>query len=121
MVLTYFYLFIAVVLEAIATTALKLTEQFTKPVPIAVMVVCYAASFYFFTLVLKNIPLGITYALWSGLGLVLIIIIGAVRFKVPDILGIVLIYSWDCDYLSKFSKEQFCGTMRVVLEKIKVS
>ena len=85
MVLTYFYLFIAVVLEAIATTALKLTEQFTKPVPIAVMVVCYAASFYFFTLVLKNIPLGITYALWSGLGLVLIIIIGAVRFKeIPD-------------------------------------
>ena len=79
MVLTYFYLFIAVVLEAIATTALKLTEQFTKPVPIAVMVVCYAASFYFFTLVLKNIPLGITYALWSGLGLVLIIIIGAVK------------------------------------------
>ena len=62
MVLTYFYLFIAVVLEAIATTALKLTEQFTKPVPIAVMVVCYAISFYFFTLVLK-IPLGITYAL----------------------------------------------------------
>ena len=59
------------------------------------MVVCYAASFYFFTLVLKNIPLGITYALWSGLGLVLIIIIGAVRFKeipdLPAILGIVLI------------------------------
>lgn len=87
---TYFYLFIAVVLETIAATALKLTEQFTKPIPIIVMVICYAISFYFFTLVLKNLPLGITYALWSGLGLILIVIIGAVQFKeIPDLAAIL--------------------------------
>ncbi len=93
--IAYFYLFAAIILEVIATTALKFSEQFTKPIPVVVMVVFYLTSFYFFTLVLKYLPLGVAEALWSGLGLILIVIIGAVQFKeIPDlaaILGILLI------------------------------
>ena len=93
--MAYAYLFVAIVAELIGTTALKATEEFTKLVPSLVVVVGYGIAFYFLTLVLRTIPLGITYAVWSGVGIVLIAIAGAVVFKqIPDapaIIGMSLI------------------------------
>jgi multidrug transporter EmrE-like cation transporter len=65
---TYLYLLIAIVAEIIATTSLKTSEQFTKLWP-SVLVVCgYITAFYFLSLTLKKMEIGITYALWSGVG-----------------------------------------------------
>ena len=70
--MTYAFLFTAIVLEVIGTSALKASEQFTKLLPIIVMVVCYGTSFFFLSLVLRTLPVGIAYAIWSGLGIVLV-------------------------------------------------
>ena len=94
---TYLFLALAIIAEVVATTSLKATEEFTKIVPTIIMIVAYLVSFYFMTLVLKFIPLGITYAIWSGVGIVLVAIVGAWRFKeipdLPSILGMGLIIS----------------------------
>lgn len=94
---TYLFLALAIIAEVVATTSLKATEEFTKIVPTIIMIVAYLVSFYFMTLVLKFIPLGITYAIWSGIGIVLVAIVGAWRFKeipdLPSILGMGLIIS----------------------------
>ena len=86
---------IAIVTEVIATTALKSCEGFTKLWPSVIVVVGYTLSFYFFALTLKVIPTGIAYAIWSGVGMVLIAIIGWVYFHqkldLPAILGMGLI------------------------------
>lgn len=91
----YWYLFIAIVTEVIATSALKSAEEFTKFWPSVVVVVGYLASFYFMMLVLRTLPVGITYAIWSGAGIVLVAIISIVLYQqVPDlpaILGMALI------------------------------
>jgi len=93
--MAYLYLFFAIVAEVIGTTALKSSEGFTKLFPSMTIVVGYSASFYFLSLVLKVIPVGIAYAIWSGVGIVLITIVGGVMFRqVPDfpaIIGITLI------------------------------
>ncbi|WP_438971887.1 DMT family transporter, partial [Methylophaga sp.] len=68
----YLYLAIAIIAEVIGTSALKASEEFTKPLASISVVVGYAVSFYFLSLVLKTIPVGIAYAIWSGLGIVLI-------------------------------------------------
>lgn len=65
-------LLLAIVAEVVATSALKASEGFTRPWPSVVVVVGYSVSFYCLSLVLKTIPVGITYAVWSGLGIVLI-------------------------------------------------
>ena len=67
----YFYLAIAIISEVAGTSALKASAQFTRLVPSLIVVVGYGLSFYMLTLVLKTLPLGITYALWSGLGMIL--------------------------------------------------
>ena len=91
----YLYLALAIVSEVIATSALKSSEEFTRLWPSVIVVVGYGIAFYFLSLVLKTIPIGIAYAIWAGMGIALILIIGAVFFKqVPDfpaIIGIVLI------------------------------
>ena len=88
--MAYIYLTIAILAEVAATSALKASEEFTKIVPIIIIVVGYGIAFYFMTLVLKTIPLGITYAVWSGLGIVLIAIAGAVLYKqIPDTPAII--------------------------------
>ena len=74
--MAYFYLAIAIVAEVIATSALKASTEFTKLVPSILVVVGYAVAFYFLTLVLRTIPVGISYAIWSGLGIVLITLVG---------------------------------------------
>lgn len=92
---TYLYLCIAIVTEVIATSALKSAEEFTKFWPSVIVVVGYSASFYFMMLVLRTFPVGITYAIWSGVGIVLVAIIAMVLYQqVPDlpaILGMALI------------------------------
>jgi small multidrug resistance pump len=91
----YVYLAIAILAEVIATTALKAADGFRNPAPSLLVVVGYATAFYFLSLVLKSIPVGIAYAIWSGLGIVLITLIAALVYRqIPDgaaILGMALI------------------------------
>jgi multidrug transporter EmrE-like cation transporter len=75
--------FFAVLSEVTATTALKFSEGFTKLVPSLVVVAGYGLSFYLLALSLKVIPLGTAYALWSGIGIVLTVIIGMVIWREP--------------------------------------
>ena len=95
--MTYAFLFTAIVLEVIGTSALKASEQFTRLLPILVMVACYGTSFFFLSLVLRTLPVGIAYAIWSGLGIVLISLVGVIWFKqsldVPALIGLALIVS----------------------------
>ena len=79
-------LFLAVVFEVIATSSLKASEQFTKLVPSAVVVIGYGAAFYFFSVSLKSVPVGLAYAVWSALGIILVTIAGVFLYKqVPDL------------------------------------
>lgn len=91
----YLYLIIAIVAELIATTFLKKSNGFSEITPSILTVIGYGIAFYFLSLTLRDIPVGVAYALWSGIGIVLITIIGIVVFKqIPDlaaILGIILI------------------------------
>jgi small multidrug resistance pump len=68
----FVYLAIAIVAEVAATTALKASAGFKVPLPSAIVVVGFAVSFYFLSLTLKTMSIGIAYAIWSGVGLVLI-------------------------------------------------
>ncbi|WP_430462850.1 SMR family transporter [Thalassolituus sp. LLYu03] len=92
---TYWLLSAAIVAEVIATSALKASEGFSKPGPAAVVVIGYAISFYLLAMVLKSLPVGITYAIWSGAGIVLVTLIGWLVYKqtldLPAMLGIGLI------------------------------
>ena len=91
----YFYLALAVLGEVIGTSFLKATEDFTKLWPSLIVVLGYGASFYFLTLSLKVIPVGIAYATWSGIGIVLVTVISIFLYKqVPDwpaIIGMAMI------------------------------
>lgn len=71
----WLFLCIAIGAEVIATTALKSSEGFTRTLPSAVTVVGYGVAFYFLSLTLKTIPVGMAYAIWSGVGIVLISVI----------------------------------------------
>ncbi|RNA63842.1 QacE family quaternary ammonium compound efflux SMR transporter [Chryseobacterium nematophagum] len=92
---SYIYLIIAITLEIISTTFLKKSEQFTKLIPSVITIIGYIAAFYFLSLTLRQIPVGIAYAIWSGVGIIFITIIGAVVFKqipdLPALVGILLI------------------------------
>jgi small multidrug resistance pump len=79
--MSYFYLVLAIVAEVIGTSALKAAEGFTRPWPSLAVVVGYGVAFYFLSLALKTIPVGIAYAVWSGMGVVLITLIGWWVFK----------------------------------------
>lgn len=96
----WFWLSIAIVSEVIATTALRLAEGFTRPLPSLVVVVGYAIAFYCLSMTLKSLPVGIAYAVWSGVGLVLIALIGWLVLKQPldaaAIGGIALIGAGVC-------------------------
>ena len=93
----YWYLTIAIITEVLATSALKESQGFSRLVPSLVVAAGYGASFYFLSLVLQTIPIGVAYALWAGLGIVLITVVGAVMFDqkmdLPAVLGIALIIS----------------------------
>ena len=91
----YLYLALAIVSEVIGTSALKASEEFTRVVPSVIVAAGYTSAFFFLTLTLRTIPLGVAYALWSGCGIVLICGLSWVLFKQsldgPALLGIGLI------------------------------
>ncbi|UZE47574.1 DMT family transporter [Rhodopseudomonas sp. P2A-2r] len=70
--MTYFYLAVAICAEVVATTFMKLSDGFSKPLPSVLSVIGYGISFYFLSIALRSIPTGIAYAIWSGVGIVLI-------------------------------------------------
>ena len=80
-VATYGALGAAIALEVIGTTLLQKSEQFTRLAPTLLMALCYLGAFYFLSLALRTIPLGLAYAIWSGLGIVLISVVGYVVFR----------------------------------------
>ena len=93
----YWYLIIAIIAEVLATSALKQSDGFSRLLPSVVVMVGYGASFYFLSLVLRTVPVGVAYAVWAGVGIVLITIVGAVlydqKMDMPAVLGIGLIIS----------------------------
>lgn len=88
-------LFIAIASEVVATTSLKLSEGFTKPLPSIVVVIGYGLAFYMLSLTLKNMPLGTAYAIWSALGTAGAVLIGVLVWRdpldLPRIVGVALI------------------------------
>lgn len=93
--MTFVYLVLAIVAEVIATSALKASMGFTRPLPSVVVVVGYGLAFYLLSLVLRTLPVGVAYAIWAGLGIVLVTLVGIVVFgekpDLPAVLGISLI------------------------------
>ncbi|NBD31132.1 MAG: QacE family quaternary ammonium compound efflux SMR transporter [Alphaproteobacteria bacterium] len=91
----YLFLLLAVAAETIGTSALQASQQFTRLWPSVLVVVAYAISFYLLSLTLKYMPVGIMYAMWSGLGIVFIALIGWLLFRqaldLPAVIGITLI------------------------------
>jgi small multidrug resistance pump len=88
----YLPLMAAIVLEVIATSALQASQQFTRLWPTLLMALGYAGAFYFLSIALRGIPVGVAYGIWSGLGIVLISVIGWVVFgqklDLPAIVGL---------------------------------
>lgn len=91
----YLYLSIAIIAEVIATTSMKALDGLNKPLPLLLVVVGYVISFWMLSLVVKSIPVGIAYAVWAGLGIVLVSIAATVlyqqRLDIPAMLGMGLI------------------------------
>ena len=93
--MTYLMLLIAIIAEVAATSALKAADGFTKLWPSVIVVVGYATAFYFLSLTVRVIPVGIVYAIWSGVGIALIALVGWLilgqKLDVQAIAGIGLI------------------------------
>jgi small multidrug resistance pump len=93
--MNWLYLAVAITAEVIATSSLKASEGFTKLYPSMAVVIGYAVAFYFLSLTLRTIPVGIAYAIWSGAGLVLVSLVGWWFYNqtldTPALIGIALI------------------------------
>ncbi len=93
--MNWIYLLTAIFGEVIATTAMKISEGFSKPIPSIVTIAGYAITFYFLSLAIKSIPMSVAYAIWAGVGIVAISLIGYFYFKqsfdIAGIIGITLI------------------------------
>lgn len=91
----WLYLSISILAEVTATTALKASNSFTRLLPSLVVVTGYGISFYFLSLAIHRIPLGVAYAIWSAVGVVLISVAGALlfgqRLSAPVVTGMILI------------------------------
>ena len=91
----YLYLAIAIAAEVAATSALKASEGFTRLGPTLIVTAGYGVAFYCLSLVLRTVPVGIAYAIWAGVGIVLIALIGALVLRqpldAPAVVGIALI------------------------------
>ena len=91
----YLSLAVAIIAEVVATSALRASTGFTVLVPSAIAIVGYVVAFYFLSLTLKTMPVGIAYALWSGVGIVLISFAGWLIYKqvldAPALIGMALI------------------------------
>ena len=92
---TWFYLGIAILSEVMATASLKSTEGFTKIGPSLLVLIGYSAAFYFLSLTLEDIPIGVAYAVWSGVGVATITIVSVAfmdqKIDLAGVLGIGLI------------------------------
>lgn len=93
--MVWFYLCIAIVAEVVATTALKSSEGFTRLAPSLIVVTGYVIAFYFLSVTVKVIPVGIIYAIWSGIGIVLVSLVAYFvlnqKLDFPAIVGIFFI------------------------------
>lgn len=93
--MTFVFLTLAIMAEVMATSALKASVGFTRPLPSLLVVVGYGVAFYLLSLVLRTLPVGIAYAIWAGLGIVLVTLVGIVAFgekpDLPAVIGISLI------------------------------
>ncbi|MDQ6955372.1 MAG: multidrug efflux SMR transporter [Mariprofundaceae bacterium] len=88
--MAYIYLAMAIIAEVAATSALKASEEFTRLWPSLIVVAGYGIAFYCMTLTLRTIPVGITYAIWSGLGIVLVAAVAAIWYKqIPDAAALI--------------------------------
>jgi small multidrug resistance pump len=95
MMIAYAYLAVAIIAEVIATTALRAADGFTQLWPSLISIVGYVVAFYFLSLTLRSMPVGIAYAIWSGVGIVLISLAGWLIYKqlldLPALIGMGLI------------------------------
>jgi len=93
--MNYVYLFAAIVSEVIATSALKAAEGFSRFWPSVIVIVGYGLAFYCLSLTMRTIPIGIAYAIWSGVGIVLIALVGLLLYRqpldAPALIGMALI------------------------------
>jgi small multidrug resistance pump len=104
---TYLLLFVAIVAEVVATSALKASENFTRPLPSLLVVVGYSTAFFLLSITLKTLPIGVAYAIWSGVGTALVAVVGWLYYRqsldLPAILGLTLIIAGTL-VLNLFSK-----------------
>lgn len=93
--MAYLYMALAIVAEVVATSSLKASQEFTRFWPSVAVVVGYALAFYALTFALRTLPVGIAYAFWAGLGIVLVTLIGVLvygeRLDPPAVLGLTMI------------------------------
>jgi len=93
--MNWLFLAIAIISEVTATSALKASNGFTRLLPSVAVVLGYASAFYFLSLVIRTIPVGVKYAVWSGVGIVLVVIIGWLvygqKLDLPAVAGMALI------------------------------
>ncbi|HRE31176.1 MAG TPA: SMR family transporter [Candidatus Berkiella sp.] len=89
---SYLYLALAIIAEVIATSSLKACAEFTILLPSILVVVCYCFAFYFLMLSLRTIPVGVAYAIWSGVGIVIVTLISYFLYRqildTPALVGI---------------------------------
>ena len=94
-VVPYLYLAVAIVSEVIATSALKQTEGFTRAWPTVITLVGYLIAFFCLSMTLKSVPTGVAYAIWSGVGIVLVSLVAWLlnnqKLDLPAVLGMALI------------------------------
>lgn len=110
MPLVYAVLVVAILFEVLGTSAMQAAQHFTRLGPTLMMVVCYAIAFYFLSWSLRYVPVGIAYAIWSGLGIVLISLVGYFAFgqklDLAAMIGLGLIIA-GVVVLNVFSKSTF--------------
>ena len=115
---TYLCLAGAILTEVIATIALAASQSFSKPIPSIISVICFVAAFWLLSFPLRTMPTGIVYAVWSGLGIVLITAVAWVWAKqsldVPALIGMALIIA-GVVVINVFSKSEVSGTGEATL------
>lgn len=106
----YSVLVVAILFEVLGTSAMQAAQHFTRTIPTILMVVCYAIAFYFLSWSLRFVPVGVAYAIWSGLGIVLISLVGYFAFgqklDTAAVIGLGLIVA-GVVVLNLFSKSAF--------------